>query len=198
MGTTNSKPPGPIIRFRQSKTEVRSYLLLSPPVGACLCCVFYQPLQTQQVCKTKSAYFNFFSSHNVQGRISSRVFFLNLRCSRGCENPKSKCDINGDNLRIWSLKMSPTGSPVVTLSTKTSNLTQFRDFFSKNMSLSPDFGASVAFRRFFTKCFLLSTCGDAQSNFHLVPHFEECSLPALSNKRVLIGSDPEHNNLDGV
>ncbi len=87
---------------------------------------------------------------------------------------------------------------MVTLSTKTSNLTQFRDFFSKNMSLSPDFGASVAFRRFFTKCFLLSTCGDAQSNFHLVAHFEECSSPALSNKRVLIGSDPEHNNLDGV
>jgi hypothetical protein len=46
--------------------------------------------------------------------------------------------------------------------------------------------------------FLLSTCGDAQSNFHLVPHFEECSTPAHSNKRVLIGSGPEHDNLDRV
>jgi hypothetical protein len=51
---------------------------------------------------------------------------------------------------------------------------------------------------FSPKMFLLSTRGDAQSNFHLVPHFEECSPPAHSNKRVLTGSGPEHNNLDPI
>ncbi len=167
MGSTNSKPPGPIIMLGQSKTEVRSYLLLSPPVSVCICCVFYQPLQTEQICRSKSAYFDFSSSHNVQGHILSRVFFSNLRCSRGCENQKSKCDVNGDNLRIWPVNLSATGSPVVTLSTKNFKIdSNFGDLFIKNMSLSPEFGASVAFRRVFTNFFLLSTCGDAQCKFH--------------------------------
>jgi hypothetical protein len=80
------------------------------------------------------------------------LFFSNLKSSRGGENPKSKCDINGDGLMIWPLKLSPTGIPVATLSPNNFNTGSiFAICFSKNRPFSPDFGCRVAFWRLFAK-----------------------------------------------
>ncbi len=62
MGTTNRKPPGPIIiMIDQSKTgrvAVRSYLLHSSLAGAQLCCAFYQPQQTESnICSLGTHFF---------------------------------------------------------------------------------------------------------------------------------------------
>jgi hypothetical protein len=43
-------------------------------------------------------------------------FFQICSVARGCQNPKSKGDINGDSFMIWPLKLLSTGGPVVTFS----------------------------------------------------------------------------------
>ncbi len=66
------------------------------------------------------------------------LFVSNLQCSRDGENPKSKCDINGDGLMIWPLKLSPTGSPVATLSPNSFLiLSQFSQFLFKKLGHFP-------------------------------------------------------------
>jgi hypothetical protein len=56
MGTTNSKPPGPMIMINQSeilsRNQVQIMTLFSG--GAQLCCAFDQPQQTAQICVEKS------------------------------------------------------------------------------------------------------------------------------------------------
>jgi hypothetical protein len=80
LGTTNSKPPGPIIMIDQSKIRItmRSYFLHSSLAGAQRCCAFNQPQQTEQTCRRKTisrakpANFDFPSpDFNVQRHILS-------------------------------------------------------------------------------------------------------------------------------
>ncbi len=53
---------------------------------------------------------------------------------------------------IWPLQLSPTGSPVATLSPNNFNtLSIFAISFSKNRAFSPDFGGRVALWRFLPK-----------------------------------------------
>jgi hypothetical protein len=79
----------------------------------------------------------------VQGRTSftaasSQGFlFSNLQCRSGGEYPKSECDINGDSLIIWPLKLSPIASPVATLSPKNFKTVSIWLFvFQKNVILA--------------------------------------------------------------
>ncbi len=95
------------------------------------------------------------------------LFFSNLQCSRGGENPTSKCGINGDGLMIWPLKLSPTGNPVATLSPNNFNTVSiFAICFYKNRPFLPEFGGRVAFWRFFAK----KTNKSLQRIFHVCKH----------------------------
>jgi hypothetical protein len=67
-GTTNSKPPGPIITTEQLEILSRSLIIFIRlfSAGRHMCCVFYKPLQRVQLCWAKTnflsqtAYFGFF------------------------------------------------------------------------------------------------------------------------------------------
>ncbi len=57
---------------------VRSYLLRSSQAGACLCCTFYQPYQTEPICRRKIIFLSqaaicwlFSSNFNLQGHVLS-------------------------------------------------------------------------------------------------------------------------------
>jgi hypothetical protein len=71
-GTTNSKPHGPILMMAQSETLISSQIIFITLFSTCaqLCCAFYQPLQTVQLCwaktvfLTQTAIFLDFSSSN--------------------------------------------------------------------------------------------------------------------------------------
>jgi len=58
VGITNSKPPGPIIVIGESKTGSSSQIVFITLflADAQLCCAFYQPQQTKQICRRKTIF----------------------------------------------------------------------------------------------------------------------------------------------
>jgi hypothetical protein len=76
LGTTNSKPPGPINHYdggiQKHRRAVRSYLLHSFLQVHTFARPFTKPLQTVQLCGAKPAYFDFLSSNfNVHDPVLS-------------------------------------------------------------------------------------------------------------------------------
>jgi len=117
-GTTNSKPPGPIIRMSQSKTLTGSQIIFITLFSAHAhrCCATYQPPQTVKLCCAKTIFlrqtgtFDFFIQWCCAGLHTEHRW----KCSKGMLSSSPLSVL----AHLLSFSPIPTNEPEKIYSTK--------------------------------------------------------------------------------